>query len=188
MPGDPQEAFSEHRRSRSESLLRAVRDMTPQPPVPDAKQLANAEGMNIAAGFMKAEDKLKTYDPLFTAEFREITEKGGDVEALACAASAAAGCAGVFRRCRRAIAGTRGKRACDDGAPGAGGAVSHDLYGTGLFLAQGRARYQSDQHTGRRLDECGHRRLGRIFDLVERFDHPRGGAWTKADHDRDAQQ
>jgi NitT/TauT family transport system substrate-binding protein len=47
----------------------AVRDMTPQPPVPDAKQLANAEGMNIAAGFMKAEDKLKTYDPLFTAEF-----------------------------------------------------------------------------------------------------------------------
>jgi ABC-type nitrate/sulfonate/bicarbonate transport system substrate-binding protein len=47
----------------------AVRDMTPQPPVPDAKGLANAESMNVAAGFMKAEDKLKSYDPLFTTEF-----------------------------------------------------------------------------------------------------------------------
>ena len=47
----------------------AVRDMTPQPPAPDAQQLANAENMNVAAGFMKAEDKLKSYDSLFTAEF-----------------------------------------------------------------------------------------------------------------------
>lgn len=47
----------------------AVRDMTPTPPVPEAQQLANAEGMNIAAGFMKAEDRLKSYDALFTAEF-----------------------------------------------------------------------------------------------------------------------
>jgi len=47
----------------------AVREMTPQPPVPEAAQMANAEGMNIAAGFMKPEDKLKSYDALFSAEF-----------------------------------------------------------------------------------------------------------------------
>ena len=47
----------------------AVRDMTPRPPVPNAKELANAEDMNVAAGFMKAEDKLKSYDALFTADY-----------------------------------------------------------------------------------------------------------------------
>lgn len=47
----------------------AVVEMTPQPPVPDAKQLANAEGMNVAAGFMKPEEKLKSYDDLFSTEF-----------------------------------------------------------------------------------------------------------------------
>ena len=47
----------------------AVVAMTPQPPAPEAKQLANAENMNVAAGFMKPEEKLKSYDALFTAEF-----------------------------------------------------------------------------------------------------------------------
>lgn len=47
----------------------AVREMTPQPPAPEAVQLANAENMNVAAGFMKAEEKLKSYDALFTADF-----------------------------------------------------------------------------------------------------------------------
>ena len=47
----------------------AVLEMTPQPPVPNATELANAENMNIAAGFMKAEDRLKSYDALFSAEF-----------------------------------------------------------------------------------------------------------------------
>jgi len=47
----------------------AVRDMTPRPPVPNAQELANAENMNVAAGFMKAEDKLKSYDALFTTQF-----------------------------------------------------------------------------------------------------------------------
>lgn len=47
----------------------AVRDMTPKPPTPNAAELANAENMNVAAGFMKAEDKLKSYDGLFTTEF-----------------------------------------------------------------------------------------------------------------------
>ncbi len=47
----------------------AVVGMTPQPPVPEAAQLANAENMNVAAGFMKPEEKLKSYDALFSAEF-----------------------------------------------------------------------------------------------------------------------
>ena len=47
----------------------AVRDMTPQPPAPDAQQLGNAEGMNVAAGFMKPEEKLKSYDALFTTDY-----------------------------------------------------------------------------------------------------------------------
>jgi ABC-type nitrate/sulfonate/bicarbonate transport system substrate-binding protein len=47
----------------------AVIAMTPNPPVPDALQLANAENMNVAAGFMKPEEKLKSYDALFTTEF-----------------------------------------------------------------------------------------------------------------------
>jgi ABC-type nitrate/sulfonate/bicarbonate transport system substrate-binding protein len=47
----------------------AVRDMTPQPPTPNSKELGNAEDMNVAAGFMKAEDKLKSYEGLFTVEF-----------------------------------------------------------------------------------------------------------------------
>ncbi len=47
----------------------AVVEMTPQPPVPEAAQLANAEGMNIAAGFMKQEDRLKSYDALFSTEY-----------------------------------------------------------------------------------------------------------------------
>jgi NitT/TauT family transport system substrate-binding protein len=47
----------------------AVRDMTPQPPAPEAQQLANAENMNVAAGFMKPDEKLKSYDALFTADY-----------------------------------------------------------------------------------------------------------------------
>jgi ABC-type nitrate/sulfonate/bicarbonate transport system substrate-binding protein len=47
----------------------AVVEMTPQPPVPDAVQLTNAENMNVAAGFMKPEEKLKSYDGLFSADF-----------------------------------------------------------------------------------------------------------------------
>ncbi len=47
----------------------AVREMTPTPPTPEAVELANAEGMNIAAGFMKPEDRLKSYDALFTTDF-----------------------------------------------------------------------------------------------------------------------
>ena len=47
----------------------AVREMTPQPPTPDAAELANAESMNIAAGFMNPAQRLKSYAPLFTQDF-----------------------------------------------------------------------------------------------------------------------
>lgn len=47
----------------------AVVEMTPQPPVPNAEALANAEKMNVAAGFMKQEETLKSYDNLFSTEF-----------------------------------------------------------------------------------------------------------------------
>jgi NitT/TauT family transport system substrate-binding protein len=52
-----------------EASYDAVREMTPQPPVPDAKQLANAENMNIAAGFMNPAQRLKSYAPLFSADY-----------------------------------------------------------------------------------------------------------------------
>ena len=52
-----------------QASYQAVAEMTPQPPAPERAQLANAENMNVAAGFMKPEEKLKSYDALFTAEF-----------------------------------------------------------------------------------------------------------------------
>ncbi len=47
----------------------AVRDMTPHPPAPDEAGLRNADQMNVTAGFLKPEDRVKSYTPLFTAEF-----------------------------------------------------------------------------------------------------------------------
>jgi NitT/TauT family transport system substrate-binding protein len=44
-------------------------ESTPSPPLLDAKALATADELNIEAGFMKAEEKLPSYDALFTNEF-----------------------------------------------------------------------------------------------------------------------
>ncbi len=52
-----------------EASYEAVREMTPQPPAPNAAELANAENMNIAAGFQKPEERLKSYTSLFSDEF-----------------------------------------------------------------------------------------------------------------------
>jgi ABC-type nitrate/sulfonate/bicarbonate transport system substrate-binding protein len=41
----------------------------PRPPIVEAKALANADRINVEAGFIKPEDQLKTYDDLFTNEF-----------------------------------------------------------------------------------------------------------------------
>ena len=47
----------------------AVEQMTPRPPLVSALDLANAERLNVEAGFLKPEDKLSAYDDLFTNEF-----------------------------------------------------------------------------------------------------------------------
>jgi ABC-type nitrate/sulfonate/bicarbonate transport system substrate-binding protein len=46
-----------------------VKAMTPRPPVTSARDLANSELINVRAGFLKPEEKLKSYDALFTNEF-----------------------------------------------------------------------------------------------------------------------
>ena len=46
-----------------------MRQAMPSPPLVEAKALANADRINVEAGFIKAEDQLKTYDDLFTNEF-----------------------------------------------------------------------------------------------------------------------
>ncbi len=46
-----------------------MRKAMPQPPLVDAKALANADRINVEAGFIKPADQLKTYDDLFTNEF-----------------------------------------------------------------------------------------------------------------------
>ncbi len=47
----------------------AIRKISPNPPVILAKGLENAELFNVDAGLMKPEDKLTSYDGLFTDEF-----------------------------------------------------------------------------------------------------------------------
>ncbi len=46
-----------------------IRKISPNPPVVSAKGLENAELFNIDAGLMKPEDKLASYDGLYTDEF-----------------------------------------------------------------------------------------------------------------------
>lgn len=46
-----------------------IRKISPYPPRIDAKGLDNVERFNIDAGLMKPEDKLASYDGLYTNEF-----------------------------------------------------------------------------------------------------------------------
>jgi NitT/TauT family transport system substrate-binding protein len=46
-----------------------VRKVTPRPPVPTEKALENADIYNIDAGLMKPEEKLKSYDAIFTDKY-----------------------------------------------------------------------------------------------------------------------
>ncbi len=46
-----------------------VRAVSPSPPVPTAKALENADLYNIGAGLMTPDEKLKSYDALFTDKF-----------------------------------------------------------------------------------------------------------------------
>ncbi len=56
-----------------DKVLRAAYDMvkamTPDPPVTTAKELENGDLMNIAAGFMKPEEKLADYGALIDNDF-----------------------------------------------------------------------------------------------------------------------
>lgn len=47
----------------------AVKRMTPRPPLTSATGLANSELINVRAGFLPPDQRLKTYDDLFTNEF-----------------------------------------------------------------------------------------------------------------------
>lgn len=51
------------------SAFKQVREATPRRPVVTAVQLANADKLNLDAGLMKPEDKVQSYDGLFTDEF-----------------------------------------------------------------------------------------------------------------------
>ncbi len=59
--------------SYDDKVLRAayemVKAMTPDPAVTTAKELENGDLMNIAAGFMKSEEKLADYGILVDNEF-----------------------------------------------------------------------------------------------------------------------
>ncbi len=46
-----------------------LKDLTPDPPVTTAQELENGDNMNIAAGFMKQEEKLPRYDTLIDNQY-----------------------------------------------------------------------------------------------------------------------
>ncbi len=51
------------------AAYQASEDLTPVPPIVTAKELENADRMNIEAGFMKPSETPGSYDALFTNEF-----------------------------------------------------------------------------------------------------------------------
>lgn len=51
------------------SAFDEVRSVTPRPPVPTKAALENADIYNIDAGLMKPEEKLKSYDAIFTDKY-----------------------------------------------------------------------------------------------------------------------
>jgi NitT/TauT family transport system substrate-binding protein len=72
----PEEAFAVLKKrfpTLSDSLLKAgfdeLKKVTPSPPVPTRAAIENSEVYNIGAGLLKADEKLKSYDGLFTDEF-----------------------------------------------------------------------------------------------------------------------
>jgi len=51
------------------AAFETIRKISPSPPTISAKGLENAELFNIDAGLMKREDKLASYDGLYTDAF-----------------------------------------------------------------------------------------------------------------------
>jgi ABC-type nitrate/sulfonate/bicarbonate transport system substrate-binding protein len=52
-----------------------VKAMTPVPPVTTPKMIENGDNMNVAAGFLKPEEKLPRYDDLIDNSFAEAAMK-----------------------------------------------------------------------------------------------------------------
>ena len=52
-----------------ETSYQAVRSMTPVPSITTAKELENADLMNVAAGFLKQSDMLASYSDIIDNEF-----------------------------------------------------------------------------------------------------------------------
>jgi ABC-type nitrate/sulfonate/bicarbonate transport system substrate-binding protein len=74
--GKPEEAFALLKKrfpTLDDKLLRASFDelqkVTPSPPVVSRAVIENSETFNVDAGLLKADEKLKSYDGLFTNEF-----------------------------------------------------------------------------------------------------------------------
>jgi NitT/TauT family transport system substrate-binding protein len=72
----PDEAFAILKKrfpTLDEPLLKAafeeLRKVTPSPPVVNKASIENSETFNVQAGLLKADEKLKSYDGLFTDEF-----------------------------------------------------------------------------------------------------------------------
>jgi ABC-type nitrate/sulfonate/bicarbonate transport system substrate-binding protein len=74
--GKPDEAFALLKKrfpTLDDKLMRAsfeeLRKVTPSPPVTSKAVIENSETFNVDAGLLKADEKLKSYDGLFTNEF-----------------------------------------------------------------------------------------------------------------------
>ena len=74
--GKPDEAFALLKKrfpTLDDKLLRAsfeeLQKVTPSPPVTSKAAIENSETFNVDAGLLKADEKLKSYDGLFTNEF-----------------------------------------------------------------------------------------------------------------------
>jgi ABC-type nitrate/sulfonate/bicarbonate transport system substrate-binding protein len=72
----PDEAFAVLKKrfpNLNDKLLKAsfdeLRKVTPSPPRVTAAMIENSEKFNVEAGLLKADEKLKSYDGMFTSEF-----------------------------------------------------------------------------------------------------------------------
>jgi len=72
----PDEAFALLKKrfpTLDDPLLKAsfeeLRKVTPSPPVVNKASIENSETFNVEAGLLKADEKLKSYDGLYTDEF-----------------------------------------------------------------------------------------------------------------------
>jgi NitT/TauT family transport system substrate-binding protein len=72
-PADALQNLAKHFPTLEPKLVAAAFDelksVTPRPPAPTREELANAETLNIEAGLLKPEERLKSYDGIFTDKY-----------------------------------------------------------------------------------------------------------------------